>query len=644
MQNFKVEINNISKISELDKAFENGNIFEFLGFTVKKSCEEHCGSGVNIISHTIKNTGGRSLLLNRLSSFFKNDVAPDFHNKSVVIHTCNFTWQGEGQWQSHTPYELGLYKVAGHSFSHITRSYDSTGSWSTSRMYPMIIIEDKTDGITYGFELEASFGWQIELSTAESGDRLCLTVDCNSANERHNGFCVTLAPGEEFTSVNTLYCEVMGGFTDAVNALLRFKRENGLRYRSLPVAFNDYMNCLWAMPSRERLIPLIDAAADVGAEIFCIDDGWFFRSSPNGSFGDWHENDELFGDGGLKGIIEYIASKGMKPGIWFEIESALSDSDIVKLSPTAVLTRGGKPIKTDKLMLDFRDSRVREYIYRRIKHVYELGVRYIKNDYNQTTGLGCDTENGSAAAGLIEHTAAYIGFIDTITSDFPDLIIENCGSGGMRCDNGMLKHFHLQSISDQEDFTNNPSILRGVLACIPPEKAGVWSYPYPLCFEKRYDADTAFDNEYLDIMSDGEQTAFNMAVGLFGAMNLSGHIEKCDRLNFDLIKKAIDIVKSDREFLLDAYPIFIGEQQQLFHDGFTVLVLKNKKRVRIGVFKNTDVSTVEFELGGKLGGCTELNEIYPKLNGDMSVKIENGKLLVHCDKRLAARVFEADVN
>lgn len=643
MQNFKVEINNSSKISELDSSIENGNKFEFSNFTVEKSCEEYCDSGVYKISHTLKNTGGRSLLLNRLSSFFKNNVAPDFHNKSVLIHTCNFTWQGEGQWQMQTPYELGLYKVASHKFSHITHSFDSTGSWSTSRFYPMIVIEDRTDGITYGFELEASFGWQIELSTAEVDGRLCLTVDCNAANERHNGFCLGLASGEEFTTVKTLYCEVNGSFGDAVNALLRYKRGNGLRYTSMPVAFNDYMNCLWAMPSRERLIPLIDAAADVGAEIFCIDDGWFFRSSPNGSFGDWHENDEIFGEGGLKGIIKYISSKGMKPGIWFEIESAMPDSEIVGLSPTALLTRGGMPIKTDKLMLDFRDSAVREYIYSRIKHVYELGIRYIKNDYNQTTGLGCDTENGSAAVGLIKHTAAYTEFIDKITSDFPDLTIENCGSGGMRCDNGMLKHFHLQSISDQEDFTNNPSILRGVSACIPPEKAGVWSYPYPLSYESRFDADTVFNDEYMRSMSDGEQTAFNMAVGLFGAMNLSGHIEKCDKLNSALIKKAIETVKADREFLLDAYPIFIGEQQQLFRDGFTVLALRNKNRVRIGVFKNTDTCVAEFELGTELDGCIELNEIYPRLNGDMSVKLENGKLLVRCKKRLAARVFETEV-
>ena len=46
-------------------------------------------------------------------------------------------------------------------------------------------------------------------------------------------------------------------------------------HRRLPVIFNDYMNTLMGDPTTERLLPLIAAAAETGAEYFCIDSGWY---------------------------------------------------------------------------------------------------------------------------------------------------------------------------------------------------------------------------------------------------------------------------------------------------------------------------------------------------------------------------------
>ena len=68
------------------------------------------------------------------------------------------------------------------------------------------------------------------------------------------------------------------------------------------VIFNDYMNCNWAQESTARLVPLIDKAAELGAETFCIDDGW------QGVQGIWYPADEKF-DGGLQAILDYITEQ-----------------------------------------------------------------------------------------------------------------------------------------------------------------------------------------------------------------------------------------------------------------------------------------------------------------------------------------------
>lgn len=49
----------------------------------------------------------------------------------------------------------------------------------------------------------------------------------------------------------------------------QFERTQGL------VIYNDYMNTLFGDPRLEKELPLVEGAARVGADIFCIDAGWY---------------------------------------------------------------------------------------------------------------------------------------------------------------------------------------------------------------------------------------------------------------------------------------------------------------------------------------------------------------------------------
>ncbi len=612
---------------------------DLLKYRVEKK-EKYCSCcGVTERSNVIYNITDKPLRVSHLSSFYREDVAPDFHNKEVLIHICNFAWQGEAQWTTLTPYELGLYPVAKHAFSHIDKTIQSIGSWSTHKYYPILIIEDKTDKKVWYFELEASSSWSFELGTVGINDVCGLSVDCTATSENNNGFYKVLEPNESYETPSVLYGEAES-FEEAIYSLLKFKRNNGKRLNELTVCFNDYMNCLWAMPTREKLVPLIDAAANVGTELFCIDDGWFIRDGNGKDFGDWIENDSLFGEGGFKSIIDYIKSKNMIPGIWLELETAFCYTSISKIAPDAILTRCGLPIGEERQFLNFGCKEVTDYLYGIVKHLYDMGIRYIKNDYNHSTGVGCDGE-GSFAAALIENNRNFFKFIDKLMEDMPDLIIENCGSGAMRCDNGTLKHFYLQSTSDQEIFTNNPSIIRGMQACMPTEKMGIWSFPFPAVYKHRLDINSAYTEEYYKEMADGQQTIFNMACAFFGIMTLSGHIEKCDDYNLSLIKKGIEVYKENREFLLDAMPVFIGEQQKIYTKGTSILALKNGNKMRLGVFKNCEDEKIEFELPEEFKNG-KITEIYPCIGGN-ELLATNGKVSFKTEKSLAAVVYEIEI-
>jgi len=646
MLDFKLTLNNsentaASLLKGETVKFEDFEKVNFPSCTVLKNEKNEAESRVNIRSNTIINTSGNTLRLGRFSSLYKHGIVPDFHNREVAIHICNCTWQGEAQWVSRTPYEMGLYPVAEHDFTHIDKTVAGFGSWTTARYYPLVVIEDKTAKKAYFFELEPCGGWSVELGVCRVDGVCALTVDCSGCNENYDGHARKLAANESFETPKVLY-GVAESFEEAVNSLLKYKRRNTKTLKQVPVCFNDYMNCLWARPSRERLIPLIDAAAKAGAEVFCIDDGWFIRSGPKYGFGDWIEDDSLFGEGGLKGILDYIASKGMKSGLWFELETAFDTAAIINIAPDALLKRGGIIIGTDRLLLNFRCKAVTDYLLERIKYFYSLGMRYIKNDYNHTTGIGCDGENMSFAAAMTDNYRAFISFIDRVYEECPELIIENCASGAMRCDNGTLSHFQLQSTSDQEIYTNYPAIIRGMQCCMLPEKSGIWSYPYPMIYAHRLDDEATLDDNFFAFCKDGEQTVFNMSSAFFGLMTLSGRIDKCDDYNLSLIKKGIETYKADREFISEAYPVFIGEPAKLYSNYTCVLALSNGKKLRFAVFKNGGEEKAEFTLPSGMV-LENVREIYPLTDKTSALSLDGNILSFAHEKSVCARVYEADI-
>ena len=100
---------------------------------------------------------------------------------------------------------------------------------------------------------------------------------------------------------------------------------------------------------------------------------------------------------------------------------------------------------------------------------------------------GAEIRGSSPGEGLKKSAEAFYVLIDRVKKKHPDMKIENCGSGAMRSDNGTLRHFELQSTSDQEFYDLNPSIASGYAACIMPEKAGIWalSLIHKMCIRDR---------------------------------------------------------------------------------------------------------------------------------------------------------------
>ena len=612
--------------------------------TVTERREVFAGGATRLVT-SLCNDGAEPLLVDCLSSAFITGIGGEglrWYEDRFVLHYCHSVWQGEGQWRSATVEELGLYPTYNHGHQTSIR-FSSQGSWTTCRHYPLILLEDTEKGETHYFEILTGSSWYIEISAKGYKENSALCVLLTAALEKNGGWYKTLAPGESYTAAPAVYGCVKGGFEEAVAALTAFKRatyHTDFPTGSVPVCFNDYMNCLWAQPSRERLMPLIETAAAAGCEVFCIDAGWFGK---RGEWylhnGDWQPFDELFGEGGLAGILDEITAHGMRPGVWLELETVDRRSDFAMSHPEALLTRHGHPIGHDQCFMDFRNPTVREHLMGVFDNLYALGVRFVKNDYNHNTGLGIDSADGqdaSMAEALRGHTEAFYTFIDQVIATHPGLMIENCGSGAMRCDHETLSHFHMQSTSDQEYYDRYPSIIQGMLACMPPERAGIWAYPYPVDFHDMSEQGDVFPitgphtKAMIEACTDGQQTVFNMVNGMMGCLYLSGRICYADALNARLISEAISIYKENREILSRAVPVYPVGLSAMSHSGHTALGLLNREagKLILAVWQmRTEETDAVIDLTDYLSDGATVARTYPNLEG-YACSLNDGYLVV----------------
>ena len=134
-------------------------------------------------------------------------------------------------------------------------------------------VQNTETATTLLWQIESNGSWQWEISDIDNAMYLKLS----GPTEQENSWYKELRKNETFESVPV--CIAIGvDFNDALAHLTAYRRvlaSNRGADRSLPVIFNDYMNCLWADPTEEKLIPVIDKAAEVGAEYYCMDAGWY---------------------------------------------------------------------------------------------------------------------------------------------------------------------------------------------------------------------------------------------------------------------------------------------------------------------------------------------------------------------------------
>jgi alpha-galactosidase len=285
---------------------------------------------------------------------------------------------------------------------------------------------------------------------------------------------IILKNGENWESPPVYVARGSCGLNDVTRKLHSFVRQNILSPRITrkprPVHFNTW-EAVYFQHDMAALTELVELAANVGAERFVLDDGWFKgRINDSAGLGDWEVDRTKYPDG-LKPLIDRVIASGMEFGLWVEPEMANSDSDLMRAHPDWVLGLKDRPqpLGRGQYILDLTRPEVVNAIFDKIDALLrEYPISYLKWDANRDTSHGV---SGGRPA-IFAQTQALYGLLDRIRDAHPDLEVESCASGGARADYAMLTRAERIWTSDCNDPYDRQTIQRGFSIFFPPEVMG----------------------------------------------------------------------------------------------------------------------------------------------------------------------------
>ena len=438
------------------------------GRTVFHTLRREKGTEAFRVSVRFENRTGKPVTLDLLSSLNFGGITPFAEGDApgrLLLHRARSAWSAEGRLTTESVEEAMLERSwTGHALRIV--KFGQVGSMPVRGWFPFAAIEDTESHVTWAMQLACPSSWQMEIRRKD--DRLSMMASL--PDEDFGQWAKTLAPGESFETPEAYVTAGQGGVDQVSQRLLTVHRRNMPRPEAdLPVLFNEYCTT-WGDPSHGNLKKIAECLEGHGTDFLVIDAGWYRREGAGWSDcgGDWIPEEKTMFPEGLKATADMIRFRGMIPGLWFEPETCARDSEIFR-KEEMLLTRRGTVIDTDnRRFLDLRKAEVQAYLDERVAGLLKkCGFGYIKIDYNDCIGTGCDDPD-SLGEGLRQNMQGTLRFFRRLREEIPDLWIENCASGGHRLEPSLMGVSDMASFSDAHECPEIPIIAAHLHRLILP--------------------------------------------------------------------------------------------------------------------------------------------------------------------------------
>ncbi|MBQ0996336.1 alpha-galactosidase [Streptomyces sp. RK62] len=370
---------------------------------------------------------------------------------------------------------------------HLTRGTFTMGSTQgvPGHAYaPWLAVQDGTpgDGPAYGVALEWAGNWHITAEAEPGG-----AIRVRAGRVPHEG-AVVLTPGTTLTTPRLACAFSPEGLDGLSRVWHRYERRlaGDRLHRPRKVLYNSWEATGFDVDAAGQL-ELAKVAADIGAELFVVDDGWFTgRADDTGGLGDWHPDPAAFPHG-FDRFVEDVRGLGLDFGLWVEPEAVSPGSRLHTEHPDWVYRVEGRPARLvrNQLLLDLGRPDVQDFVIGTLDRLLgTYAVDYLKWDMNRPP-----TERGRPGAGAVdldaEHVAGYLRVLDHLRTAHPHVTVEGCAGGGGRVDPLTLARTDVVWPSDNTAPLDRLSIQYGFLHAHAPHVMSSWVTDAPGVFDPR---------------------------------------------------------------------------------------------------------------------------------------------------------------
>lgn len=559
------------------------------------------------ISCTFENQSKRDCCLEMFESFSLGGLSPYMQgdgNGTLWLHRVRSVWSQEGRHETIPVEDLQL-EPAWDPHAVRCERFGQAGSMPVNRFFPFAAIEDRKNHVFWGAQIAHPASWQMEVYRKDNG----LALSGGLADRELGHWMKNVEPGKNFTTpeaiVSTAHTDSFDIFTGRLTTagLVEGFLKAPESEQDLPIVFNEYCTT-WGNPSHENICEIVDAIKGKGFKYFVIDCGWY---KENGipwdiGMGDYEVSKELF-PGGMEKTVQVIKDAGMIPGIWFEIENVGSASRAYHL--TEHLLHKDNVVLTTyfRRFWDMQDPWVDEYLTDKvIGTLKKYGFGYMKIDYNETIGIGCDGAESPGEA-LRKNMEATVLFIEKVKEEVPGIVLENCASGGHRLEPKMMSVMSMASFSDAHECEEIPIIAANLHRVIHPTQSQIWAV----------------------IRQDDslKRIAYSISNTFLGRMCISGDVTQLAPEKWNLIKQGISFYGKIKDIIKEGQSYRYGPKiKSARHpEGWQALlrVGKNKQAyVVIHVFDGKLPEVIEIELPEDVPD--HIRQIYAHQEMEVSIK------------------------
>ncbi|NLV45077.1 MAG: hypothetical protein GXY07_11325 [Candidatus Hydrogenedentes bacterium] len=241
---------------------------------------------------------------------------------------------------------------------------------------------------------------------------------------------------------------------------------------------------------------LCQLAADIATTRLPIDTFWLDAGWNEGGFawgqGNRHPDPTRF-PRGLAPVGAAAARNGMRFLVWFEPERAMPGTWLVREHPEWLFVPRNTPPelryqeKDGFRLLNLGNPDALNWALDTVSEtILSANISIYRQDFNLYPAWFWNTDEAEEQQALnqVRHINGLYRFLDALVERFPELIIDNCASGGRRLDFEMMRrtvaYWHSDSCWDSKDYPRNvQAMAHGVSLWLPLHGLGAAATDIP---------------------------------------------------------------------------------------------------------------------------------------------------------------------